>query len=78
VKKFWFEVRERDSGRWLWVEAAFQPPRCGERDRFGLPLEPDEPAQLRIVRAEDRRGAKVAHRSMEAELMRTARALLGF
>ncbi len=79
VKEFWFEVQDRGSGRWLWVETAFAPPRRGERDPCGVPLEPDEPAELFIVRVEDRAGAEVPYgAAMESDFLRTARALLGF
>lgn len=78
VKEFWFEVAERGSGRKLWVMAWFEPSRRGERDRHGLPLEPDEPGELRIARAEDKSGRPVAHAAMEKEWKRKARALLRF
>lgn len=63
----------------MWVGTAFAPPRRGERDGFGVPLEPDEPAELVIVRVEDRAGVEVRYdAAMEGGFLRTARALLGF
>ena len=69
---FRFETRHPETGERIEVEAEFLPALCGSRDVYGAPLEPDDPAEMRIRHAWTGAGAPVPFGGIEPELEREA------
>jgi hypothetical protein len=66
---FWFDVRHPETGEWLEVEATYQPPWRGSRDRYGVPEEPDDPEELEICRVCNKAGEEVPFAEIEGDLV---------
>ena len=54
-----FEARHPETGETIEVEAEYFPPRCGSRDCYGAPLEPDDPEEMLIRHVRTRAGVPV-------------------
>ena len=55
------------------VQFAHYPPRRGQRDRYGAPLEPDEPEDWEIINVTTLDGRPVPFEHFEDELLKQAR-----
>jgi hypothetical protein len=74
---FWFTATHPETGEPLEVEAQYTRARRGQRNEFGLPLEPDEPETIVILKTRGREGHMVENeaviKSVEAAAWRCLR-----
>ncbi len=73
---FAFRTAHPQTGDPLCIEAVYHAPVRGLRDRYGAPIEPDDPEEIVICEAYDAAGERIDFTAIETPLALAARAFL--